>query len=325
MHPVALQHEEGLIVSFETTKTTSEAVVEAFLNMNSVMTQTDLDTSPENNVSFMYCWQDPSTNEASTQTCINVNKPENRPKKVIVVAPQPAQTETVGVGPDCDMRPGFIGFDDIKTDSDMKQLAGVSLSMFQILLAFIKPLTHGQPKYYKVMNVQNRLLLFLMKMKLGLTFGAIGVFFHISASSVSSIFYSVLETLHENTKTWVFWPSREAIRSSMPSVFKNYPNCRAIIDCTEIRTDTPPSLDKRALMYSSYKSGFTVKYLIGISPSGKITFLSKGYGGRSTDGFIVVDSGFINLVEPGDEIMADKGFPTIKNLDNKNFSSVNVF
>jgi len=152
MHPVALQHEEGLIVSYETTKTTSEAVVEASLNMNSVMTQTDLDTSPENNVSFMYCWQDPSTNEASTQTCINVNKPENRPKKVIVVAPQLVQTETVGVGPDCDMRPGFIGFDDIKTDSDMKQLAGVSLSMFQIFLAFIKPLTHRQPKYYKVMN-----------------------------------------------------------------------------------------------------------------------------------------------------------------------------
>lgn len=29
MHPVALQHEEGLIVSFETAKTTSEAIVEA--------------------------------------------------------------------------------------------------------------------------------------------------------------------------------------------------------------------------------------------------------------------------------------------------------
>ncbi|RLU19985.1 hypothetical protein DMN91_008544 [Ooceraea biroi] len=196
----------------------------------------------------MYCWQDPSTNETSTQTCININKPENRPKKVFVVAPKPVETKTVGVGPDCDIRPGFIGFDDIKSDSDIRQLARVSLSVFQILLAFIKPLAYGQPKYYKVINAQNRLLLFLMKMKLGLTFGAIGVLFHISASSVSSIFYSVLETLHENTKTWIFWLSREAIRSSMPSLFKNYPNCRAIIDCTEICTDTPPTLEKRALM-----------------------------------------------------------------------------
>lgn len=65
-------------------------------------------------------------------------------------------------------------------------------------------------------------------------------------------------------------------------------------------------------MYSSYKSSFTVKFLVGISPSGLITFVSKGYGGRSTDGFIVNDSKFIDLVEPGDEIMADKGFPQIK-------------
>lgn len=77
-------------------------------------------------------------------------------------------------------------------------------------------------------------------------------------------------------KLGLFWPSRKTIRSLMPSVFKNYPNCQANIDCTEIRTDTLPSLDKRALMYSSYKSGFTVKYLIRISPSGKITFLFKG-------------------------------------------------
>ncbi|XP_029172982.1 uncharacterized protein LOC114941949 [Nylanderia fulva] len=159
---------------------------------------------------------------------------------------------------------GSTSFVDIKTDSDMKQLAGISLSMFQILLAFIKPLTHGQPKYYKE-------------------------YFSYFCVKYVDHFYNVLETLHENTKTWIFWPSRKTIRSSMPSVFKNYPNCRAIIDCTEIRTDTPPLLDKRALMYSSYKSDFTVKYLIGINPFGKITFLSKGYGDRSTDCFIVVD------------------------------------
>ena len=64
-------------------------------------------------------------------------------------------------------------------------------------------------------------------------------------------------------------------------------------------------------MYSNYKSSFTMKFLIGIAPSGLITFLSKSYGGRVTDCHLTTESGFLNLLEPGDVVLADKGFPTI--------------
>ena len=42
-----------------------------------------------------------------------------------------------------------------------------------------------------------------------------------------------------------------------------------------------------------------------------MTFLSKAYGGRVTDCHLTVDSGILNLLEPGDTILADKGFPYI--------------
>ncbi|XP_065645607.1 uncharacterized protein LOC136076070 [Hydra vulgaris] len=68
------------------------------------------------------------------------------------------------------------------------------------------------------------------------------------------------------------------------------------------------SLYNQAVTWSDYKHHNTVKVLIGIAPNGYITFLSKCYGGRASDKFITSDSGFYNLLERGDEVMADRGF-----------------
>jgi len=42
-------------------------------------------------------------------------------------------------------------------------------------------------------------------------------------------------------------------------------------------------------------------------------FISKAFGGRDSDKFIVEKSGFMNYLLPGDKIMADRGF-TIEDL-----------
>lgn len=65
-------------------------------------------------------------------------------------------------------------------------------------------------------------------------------------------------------------------------------------------------------MYSYYKGCYTVKVLVAITPNEMVSFLSKAYGGRSSDSFITNDSGFLDKLEIGDEVLADKGFPGIK-------------
>lgn len=65
-------------------------------------------------------------------------------------------------------------------------------------------------------------------------------------------------------------------------------------------------------MYSDYKHSYTVKILVGCTPCGFISFVSKSYGGRSSDCFITNHCGVIDLLEPGDTVLADKGFPAIK-------------
>ncbi|CAC5363043.1 unnamed protein product [Mytilus coruscus] len=73
------------------------------------------------------------------------------------------------------------------------------------------------------------------------------------------------------------------------------------------------SSKSRGETYSNYKSHKTAKHLVGISPHGQIMFISKAFGGRASDKFIVEKSGFINYLLPGVEIMADRGF-TIDDL-----------
>ena len=52
----------------------------------------------------------------------------------------------------------------------------------------------------------------------------------------------------------------------------------------------------------------TAKYLISIAPNGMISFLSVGWRGRTSDKRIDNESGFLDLVDPGDVILADRGF-----------------
>ena len=48
--------------------------------------------------------------------------------------------------------------------------------------------------------------------------------------------------------------------------------------------------------------------MICITPRGLISFLSKGWGGRSSDRAVTENSDFLSKLLPGDLVLADRGF-----------------
>lgn len=80
-------------------------------------------------------------------------------------------------------------------------------------------------------------ILFLMKLKLGISYTALAALFSIHKTTASRIFRNLLDTLSVGLERWAFVPAHEIIKELLPPAFKmHYPGCTFIIDCTEIRT-----------------------------------------------------------------------------------------
>ena len=62
------------------------------------------------------------------------------------------------------------------------------------------------------------------------------------------------------------------------------------------------------MTWSNYKHHNTVKYLIGITPQGSISFISKGWGVRVSDKYLTENCRILNNLLPGDTVLADRGF-----------------
>lgn len=100
------------------------------------------------------------------------------------------------------------------------------------------------------------------------------------------------------------------MQKTMPTCFKEAfkRQTTVIIDCFEIRCQTPSNLLSAAQSWSNYKHSQTIKYLIGITPQGSICFISEWWGGRTSDNNITASSSFLKNFHPGDVVMADRGF-----------------
>ena len=66
-----------------------------------------------------------------------------------------------------------------------------------------------------------------------------------------------------------------------------------------------------------------MKTLVGITPSGFFSFVSKLWIGSTSDRKLTQKSGILELIEEGDHVMADRGF-TIRDLLTKRKAYLNM-
>ena len=166
------------------------------------------------------------------------------------------------------------------------------------------------------LSAKEQFILVLCRLRQGFSVKHMGYLFDISEATVSRYFVSWINFMYFRLGALPIWPSKDIILKTMPQTFRDkYPDTRVIIDCSEIFAQVPDSLTLQSMFWSNYKHHITYKGLLGIAPSGAVTFISQLYPGSMSDREIVIQSGFLEpkLFAKDDVVMADRGF-TIEDL-----------
>ena len=148
-----------------------------------------------------------------------------------------------------------------------------------------------------------------MYMSTGYTQRDLGHRFHVHRATVSRIIVTWANFLNSLLGSVSIWMSPEAVKAHIPQEYAGiYSDTQVIVDCTELRCQTPSSLLLQSEVFSQYKSHCTFKAMVGMSPHGALTFVSTLFEGSMSDKEVFRQSGITSLLTPDMGIMVDKGW-----------------
>ena len=212
-------------------------------------------------------------------------------------------------------------------DAKMKLFTGLYYDQFMALYEFLGDSVHNLTYWdgnntkenvkrgIRKLEPKEQLFLTVVCLRRGYSIDTMAHFFGIAPSTISTTFTTWIQLLycHFNDYRQHMFPERQHFKGNLPRVFKTFKNIRCTIDCTEFFVQMPRDFRRQGNLYSSYKGTHTFKCLIGVAPNGAIVCVSDLFEGSISDRAIVEKSGFLNYMNPGDLVLADRGF-TIKDL-----------
>lgn len=233
--------------------------------------------------------------------------------KVLIEAELNVVKSDLDIAKSAKQRPSFTLSEIADNPILMTHFTGLpNIEVFNVILGMFEnvTLTYYAKWKVQVLSKADQLLLTLLKLRRNPSNKDLANRFKVSEGTVENVFLTWVSALHQVLVEGLMAdiPSRFKCASSMPQSFNKFPNCRLVIDCTEIYAANPKKMSDQNDRFSNYKHRITLKCLVAIAPNGTIVYLSDLYPGSASDRMIVQNCGILNKLEEGDTILADKGF-----------------
>ena len=134
---------------------------------------------------------------------------------------------------------------------------------------------------------------------------------NVAVATVSRLFHETLDIMLTRLVEWLIkWCGREELWKTTPNCFRASYGTKvvAIVDCYEIKIETPSHLVAKSATWSQYKHVSTAKVFIAMRPQAVTTFVSSAWERRVSNKHLTVNSGFLTKLLHGDVVLANKGF-----------------
>ncbi|XP_037509424.1 uncharacterized protein LOC119386153 [Rhipicephalus sanguineus] len=120
-----------------------------------------------------------------------------------------------------------------------------------------------------LLPLKTQLIIVLMRLRLGLDGADLAFRFDVSESTVSRLWVTWLDFLHNKLRQVPTWMPPDLCDKYRPQAFlsKGFNTVDGILDCTEIFIETPSSFRVQSETYSLYKKHNTAKGLIVAAPT----------------------------------------------------------
>ncbi|KAM4574074.1 uncharacterized protein V3H82_008823 [Fundulus diaphanus] len=216
--------------------------------------------------------------------------------------------------------------DEVKNDvKQFKFYTGLTWLQFMSLWDFLGPSRDKLPRYKssvksdkspgkrpgvkRKLDPLDELFLTLTRLSSGLLHKDLAYRFGICVRSVSEIVIAWIQFMYLEFSALKkpMFASREIVARNLPSCFEKLEGIRIIIDFAKFFVEQASNSEHQGNHYSSKKMLEAYKVLIGVSPTGDVMFVSDAYAESASDVEIVKQSGFLDHLEAGDLVFADRG------------------
>ncbi|KAE8738603.1 hypothetical protein FOCC_FOCC015917 [Frankliniella occidentalis] len=260
---------------------------------------------------------------ATATTSIATANSTSRPLRSVGIQVTPPNDEYVTRKVEQEKHPLSLAKCWTQTPAEFRFFTGVTQANFSVLYKLLggddafsklkmeyKLSTPSKNENKLKLPLQDRLFLTLVRLRRGTPLKDLAFVMGIGKTQASEIFYAVLRHMFitfQHFKERMMLTAEEQ-QKNLPKVFKPFKNLRMIIDGAEFRLQVPTDFQQQGNTYSEYKGGNTAHFIIGINLSGGVSFVSPAYKGAISDKQATLDSNLLDMLQPGDVLMADRGF-----------------